>query len=133
MIDYKTFNAVKKIAKGKTPSEIVRYPWDKIAFGFSVDDVITLPVKELKVKYKEDMKNTKSDMKTYFKDVPLSKLPPIEVSYDKGNFYIEDGHHRYVYAKQQGIKEVKVKIEDIKDNPILALGFDSIDDIIKLS
>ena len=133
MIDYKTFNTVKKIAKGKTPSEIIRYPWGKLAFGFDIDDEIILPVKDLKVKYKEDMENTKSDMKTYFKSIPLSKLPPIEVSYEKGKFYIEDGHHRYVYAKQQNIKDVKVKVVDIKDNPILTLGFGSIDDIIKLS
>ncbi len=71
-------------------------------------------------------------MTDYFKNTAFTKLPPIEVSYEKGNFYIEDGHHRYGYARELNLKKIRVKIESIKDNPILALGFSSIDDLIRL-
>jgi len=124
---------IKSIIKDLSVSQIVNYDWDKIAFGFSQDDIISIPLKNIKIKYKGDMDNvTGFSMKDYFKNKPFSKLPPIEVSYNKGKFYIEDGHHRYGYAKELKLKNIDVKIEDIKDNPILALGFKSIDDIIKL-
>lgn len=122
-----------KIVKDKSPSEIIHYPWDKIAFGFSIGDTITIPLNKLKVKYKDDMLNTEGSMKSYFKGTPFNDLPLIQVSYDKGKFYIEDGHHRYVYAKQLKLKNIQVEVENIKDNPILALGLDSVDNLINLS
>lgn len=128
-----SLDKIKSIVKGKTPSEIVQYDWDKLAFGFSEDDVIKIPLHSLNVKYKDDMLNTQGDLKKYFNNKSFSNLPPIEVSYEKGKFYIEDGHHRYVYAKKLGINKISVYIDRIKDNPILALGFNSIDDLIKLS
>lgn len=127
------YDKLKKTFNGMTPSQIVTYDgWDELAFDIKMDEPMTIPTKDLKVKYKADMENTKSDMKEYFNDKPLSELPPIEVSYEKGNYYIEDGHHRYAYAKQQNIPKVEVIVTDIKDNPITALGFDRIDDVINL-
>ncbi len=124
---------IKRIIKDLSVSDIVMYDWDKIVFGFSIDDVIEIPVKDLKVKYKGDMENVLGfSMKDYFDNISYKKLDPIEVSYETGKFYIEDGHHRYGYAKELGLKKVPVEIVDIKDNPILALGYKSIDDIIKM-
>lgn len=134
MVDYKTYNTIKKLFKGKTPSQIINYEdWDKLAFGIKRDEIVKLPTNKLNVKYFADMENTKSDMKKYFDGTPLKDLPPIEVSYEKGKYYIEDGHHRYAYAKQQNIPEVDVIVVDIKDNPITHLGFDSIDDVINIA
>lgn len=127
-------NQILKLVKGMTPSQIVRFDFDKLAFGFSVDDVIQVPLKNLKIKYKMDMKNVIGyNMKDYFKGVSFSDLPPIDVIYEKGKFYISDGHHRYGYAKELKLKNINVRIEDIKDNPIITLGFNSIDDIINMS
>jgi len=124
---------IKSIVKSMSSKEIAMYDWDKLAFGFRVGDIITLPISKIRVKYKDDMLNTSGSMKDYFKSISYSDLPPIEVSYEKGEFFIEDGHHRYVYAKQLGLKDIPVYIDDIKDNSILALGFNGTDDIIKLS
>ena len=126
-------NNIKNIVKNLSIPEIVNYDWDKVAFGFSNDNTISIPLNKLNVKYKADMENVNGqDMKKYFKNQPIDKIPPVDVSYQNGKFYIEDGHHRYGYAKQLGMKNIKVKIQDIKDNPITAMGFKSIDDIIKL-
>lgn len=120
----------------KSEADIVNYDWDKVAFGFSVDDIIEVTPNELKVKYKTDYENAKykidneSKFGKHFKD-EYNKLPPIEVSYKNGEFFIEDGHHRYYYAKKNKIGRVKIKIIDIKDNPIIALGYTDIDQMIK--
>ena len=131
LIEKISLDTIKSIVKGKTPSEIVEHDWDKLAFGFSEGDTITIPLQSLNIKYKDDMLNTQGDLKKYFDNKSFTDLPPIEVSYEKGKFYIEDGHHRYVYAKKLGLTKVPVYVDRIKDNPILALGFNSIDDIIK--
>jgi len=51
---------------------------------------------------------------------------PIDVSYSKGKFWIEDGHHRYTAAKILN-RSLNVNLE-IKDNPIKkmsnGLGYD---------
>lgn len=117
-----------------TPSEIINYEdWDVLSFGIKRDEEMELPIDKLNVKYHADMENTRSDMEKYFKGETLDNLPPIEVSYEKGKYYIEDGHHRYAYAKQLGKSKVKVIVTEIKDNPITALGFDSIDDVINIA
>lgn len=120
---------IQDIITSHTIPELVMYDWDKIAFGFSSGDKLTIPVNQINIKYKEDMLNTKTDMSKYFKGSKLSELPPVEVSYTNKKFYLEDGHHRYSYAKQQGIKQIDAIVE-IKDNPFKYLGFD-IDDLAK--
>lgn len=130
-------NSIDNILKQfKNIPEIVRYDWDKVAFGFSVDDEIRININDLKVKYKDDLENAiykidnEKKFGRHFKD-SFDDLPSIEVSYENGKFYIEDGHHRYYYAKKNNINNVKVKIVDIKENPIIKMGYNSIDDLIK--
>jgi 8-oxo-dGTP pyrophosphatase MutT (NUDIX family) len=121
---------IKEIIATHTISELVHYDWDKIAFGFSDGDILTLPLSALRIKYKMDMANVDGkDMAAYFKNTPFNELPLIEVSYEKGKFWIEDGYHRYGYARQLHLKKVDVIVE-IKSNPFLVLGYD-IDDIIE--
>ena len=111
-------------------SGLVNYDWDRFVFGVSSDDIIDIPIKDLKIQY-TDMENVDGfDMKKYFKGVSLDELPSIEVSLKKGKFYIEDGHHRYGYARQMGIKTIKAELQ-IKDNPFNYLGL-YIDDIIAI-
>lgn len=127
-------NQIQQIVKNLSPSQIVNYNWDKIAFGFSIDDTITIPLSKLKVKYKGDTDNVVGFfMRDYFKNKSFSSLLPIEVIYEKGKFFIDDGHHRYGYAKELKLKNVKVKVVSIKDNPVIALGFKNIDGIIKVT
>lgn len=121
---------VQQIIRTHTIPELARFDWDKIAFGFSTDEVITLPVSSLKYKYQLDRTEVLGkDMAAYFKQTPFDQLPPIEASFDKGKFWVEDGHHRLQYAKQLGLKEVPVKVE-VRDNPFLILGFD-MDDLAR--
>ena len=116
-------------------SEVVLYDWDKIAFGFSVDDVIDLNIEDIKIKYTGDLENAvyKIDNEhkfgKHFID-DYDKLPPIEVIYKNKNFYLDDGHHRYYYAKKNNINKVKAKVVRIMDNPIISLGYKSIDELI---
>jgi len=124
-----TLYKYKDIILSHSIRDLVNYDWNKIVFGFSSDDIITIPIDTLKIKWHTDMKNVIGyDMKKYFDDTDINKLPPIEVSFDGKQFYIEDGHHRYGYYKQLGYRQVPVKV-DITANPYKFLGF-TIDDVV---
>ena len=117
------------LRSGGLPTEIL----DRLAFGFSSDDIKTLNPKQLKIKWKDDLENVKfelnnlakksgesllSTMKSWANNVDLTT--PIDVSYEKNGFYIEDGHHRYFAAKLLG-KSLNVNLE-IKMNPIVKIS-----------
>lgn len=129
---FRTHPKVIEFVKGKSDSELIHSDfWDKLAFGFTNGSTIRLPINKLKIKYRDDMLNVNGfSMKKYFNGKPFESLPPIEVSYDNGKFYIEDGHHRYGYAKELGLSHVNV-IVDVKNNPFKTLGF-GIDDVVEL-
>lgn len=107
---------------------------DRAAYGFSTEDVKTLNPSQLKIKWKEDLQNVKHEievlnsksggrslsetMKIWANSVDLTT--PIDVSYEKNSFYIEDGHHRYFAAKILK-KDLNVNLE-IKMNPIITLA-----------
>ena len=107
---------------------------DRAAFGFSDEDIKTLMPKQLAIKWKDDLENVKyevevfrkksniqsiqSAMKLWAKAVDLSE--PIDVSFEKGKFYIEDGHHRYYAAKILNLP-LNVNLE-INTNPIKILA-----------
>lgn len=98
---------------------------DRAAFGFSESDIKTLQPKQLHVKWKEDWKNVQWEQEKsglskaqYAKKINLKE--PIDVSYEKGKFFIEDGHHR-VFAAATLKQPLNVNLE-IKDNPIKKLG-----------
>jgi len=116
---------VQDIIHSHTIPELIRFDWDKLLFGFSSGDVIKVPIDKINIKYKDDMKNVVGhNMKKYFKNTPLEKLPPIELSYTNGKYWIEDGHHRYGYAKELGVDTVDAVVE-IKDNPYNYTDFDT--------
>ena len=118
------------IIKSHTIKELVYYDWNKVAFGISNDETIDIPISKIKIKWKDDMKNvTGSNMKKYFNNKSYSKLPPVDVSFDGKNYYLEDGHHRYGYAKELKLKSIPVNVT-ITANPFKILGF-TIDDVIK--
>lgn len=99
---------------------------DRLAHGFSEDDIKKLNPSQLNVRWKDDLENVKWEIskskltpKEWASKVDLSE--PIDVSYwqdsdHKKGFYIEDGHHRYV-AAQILKKPLNVNLE-IKVNPI---------------
>jgi hypothetical protein len=97
---------------------------DRASFGFCEEDIKTLMPKELHIKWKDDYENVlyaqqKSGLSKiqYAKTINLSE--PIDVSYEKDKFWIEDGHHRYYAAKILN-KPLKVNLE-IKQNAIVKL------------
>lgn len=118
----KQFNTDEELLRsGGIPIDML----DRLAFGFSDEDVKTLNPIQLKVKWKEDLDNVlweiqKSGLskKQWAQKINLNE--PIDVSYEKNNFYIEDGHHRYVAAKILN-KPLNVSLE-IKQNPILSIN-----------
>ena len=103
---------------------------DRAAFGFSSSDIKTLMPNQLKIKWKEDWKGVyweqeKSGLSKldYAKKINLSE--PIDVVYEKNNFYVDDGHHRLFAAKV--LKQpLNINLE-IRQNPILSLGSNDYD------
>ncbi len=106
---------------------------DRIAFGFADEDIKTLNPKQLNIKWKDDLNNVIWEIKRsglsqkeWAYKVDLTE--PIDVSYEKNKFYIEDGHHRYCAAKILD-KDLNVNIE-INMNPTEkiapGLGYDNL-------
>ena len=115
------------LRKGGLPTEML----DRMAFGFSEEDIKELSPNQLKIKWKDDLENVKWEVKksglspkAWSSKVNLSE--PIDVSFEKNNFYLEDGHHRYFAAKTLK-KPLNVNLE-IKQNPIIKLSNLSYDD-----
>lgn len=107
---------------------------DRLAFGFCDTDITSLPVKQLKIKWKEDWENVKWEVKKsgllpkeWSKKINL--LEPIDVVYENNNFYVDDGHHRLFAAKVLGV-DLPIKLE-IHQSPTTSMGFDSYDTLIK--
>lgn len=132
----------KELSKFKSDEELLRAggisieTLDRLAYGFSSEDIKTINPNDLKVKWKDDLENVKYEIKKsgltpkqWASKINLSE--PIEVSYwgdnkHKIGFYIEDGHHRYMAAKILN-KTLNVNLE-IKVNSISTinpnLGYD---------
>jgi hypothetical protein len=101
--------------------------WDELAFGIK-KGIQLIDVDKINIIYDVDYEEAKRDDK-YFNNVKFENLPPVDVSYYKGKLNLEDGHHRYYYAKKNYIKKIKADVT-IKDSPYVKLGI-SIDDLIK--
>lgn len=132
----------KELDKFKSVEELLRgggisiETLDRLALGFSSEDIKTINPNDLKVKWKDDLENVKYEIKKsgltpkqWASKINLNE--PIEVSYwgdnkHKIGFYIEDGHHRYMAAKILN-KPLNVNLE-IKVNTIAIitpnLGYD---------
>jgi hypothetical protein len=115
------------LRSGGLPNEMI----DRLAYGFSENDIKTISPSKLHIKWKDDLENVKWEQeksglskKLWASRINLSE--PIDISFTNNKFYIEDGHHRYWAAKILN-KELKVNLE-IKDNPIKKLtdlGYDN--------
>lgn len=109
--------------------DIINYDWDKAALGFSNNTVVKLPIDSINIKYRCDADSIDGvDLNKYFDYA--SELPPIEVSFERGKFWLEDGHHRIEYARQLGCDEIAADVT-IKDNPFDYVGM-QLEDILKL-
>lgn len=122
----------KELSKYKTDEELLRSggisieTLDRLAHGFSEEDIKQLNPQDLKIRWKDDLENVKYEIKKsgitpkqWASKINLTE--PIDVSYwedksHKRGFYIEDGHHRYVAAKILN-KPLNVNLK-IKVNPI---------------
>jgi len=104
---------------------------DRLAFGFSGDDVKTLMPDELSVKWVDDDANVKAEIQASGKtdrewadSIDLSE--PIDVIFEDGRFKIDDGHHRWNAAK---ILDVPLKVNvQIADKPHRALVLKAINE-----
>jgi uncharacterized ParB-like nuclease family protein len=131
----------KELSKFNSDEELLRSGGlsiellDRLAHGFSDDDIKNLKPDDLKIKWKGDLENVKYEIKKsgltpqkWASKINLSE--PIDVSYSKNKkgqkgFYIEDGHHRFMAAKILN-KNLNVSLE-ININPITELtnmGYD---------
>lgn len=97
---------------------------DRQAFGFASSDIKTIDPKKLHVKYKSDFENVLHAQQIsglgklgWARTINLTE--PVQLSYEKGKFWIEDGHHRYYAALILG-KMLNVDDVEIKDKPHLA-------------
>lgn len=130
-----TDEIIKEVSKFNSSEELLRSGGistkvlNKAAFGFCEDEIKTILPKQLSVKWKDDLDNVKyeinkythetgKDIESWAKKIDLSN--PIEVSFERNRFNIEDGHHRYMAAKILG-KPLNIKLE-INMNPITKLA-----------
>lgn len=125
-----------ELSKFNTDEELLRNgglsieTLDRLAHGFSEEDIKTINPNQLRIKWKDDLENVRFEInksgstpKQWASNVDLSE--PIDVSYwedgrYKRGFYIEDGHHRYMAAKILN-KPLNVNLE-IKVNPITTIA-----------
>ena len=120
--------------KFKTSEELLRNggfsddALDLAAFGFIDKSIKQLMPQQLKIKWKQDLIQAKFEQDEYqrkgnskidwARKINLSE--PIEVSFNGDNFFLEDGHHRYVAAKTLNVP-LNVELE-INANPIVKLS-----------
>jgi len=126
----------KEISKFKSDEEFLRAggfsieTLDRAAYGFSDEDIKTLLPNQLKIKWRDDMDNViweqnKSGLSKVAWANKIDLSEPIDVVYEKNNFYIDDGHHRFYAAKILN-KPLNVRLI-IKQNPITTIGYDDYD------
>jgi len=135
-----TDEIIHEVERFKTSEELLRSggisieALDRAAFGFSSEDIKTLMPNQLSIKWKDDLENVKFEIQLLLKKLkvinPKTVLKiwaeavdltePIDVTFEKSKFFIEDGHHRYYAAKILN-KPLNVNLE-IKTNPIVKLA-----------
>jgi hypothetical protein len=99
-------------------------------YGFTENSVKQLYPKDIKIKWKDDLENvyyeirhSKLTPKEWSKKINLTE--PVDVIFENNNFFLDDGHHRYVAAKTLK-KQLNVNL-DIRNNPfkIIKSDYDS--------
>ena len=115
----------RHLSRDELHRELERVDIDKLdrwAFGVIGDEVVKLSPKDLTIVHKADLENAEhqasrfvTGLKGWAKRVSLSE--PVEVSVSRrGEFVLEDGHHRYLAARLSG-RKLKAKIT-VKGKPI---------------
>jgi len=111
-----------------TREELERMPTeklDKMAYGFTDDEVVYLNPKQITIAYDTDLAFAKEDMKHFCHHSSLSCIEwaervdlqdPVEVDLERGKYILRDGHHRYLAAEI--LEKPLPAIITIKDNPI---------------
>jgi hypothetical protein len=92
---------------------------DFMAFGVTGGQVVSLSPAQINIRYGCDLENPEAMFKkkgmSWAQSVDLSE--PVDVSVDdKGDFYLEDGHHRW-FAAGKTARQLSAKLE-IKGRPI---------------
>jgi len=97
---------------------------DRAAFGFAREDIKTLSPNQINIKWQDDLDDVIHEQKNsgiteteWASKIDLST--PIDVVFENGKFYLEDGHHRWYAAKILN-KSLPVNLE-IKDKPHKAI------------
>lgn len=97
---------------------------DRAAFGFARNDIKTLSPDQLHIKWHDDWRNAILDQREsrlkrgeWARMVDLSD--PIDVVFESGKFFVDDGHHRFYAAKILG-QNLNVNLT-IKDKPHKAI------------
>lgn len=132
VVDYvNRFNSDEELLRsGGLPTEML----DTLAFGFNSESIKSLMPNQLSIKWKDDLENVRYEINNLYKKTNSNNLKkttldwansvnltePIDVSFEKNKFFIEDGHHRYFAAKILN-KPLNVNLE-IKQNPIIKLS-----------
>jgi hypothetical protein len=94
---------------------------DRVAFGFTTGDKITVPIDSVTIVHKSDFENALHELRhspTRW-DPHIDK--PVKFSFRGGKLRLEDGHHRYLLRRARGKKTITGIVEHIEDNPIPAI------------
>ena len=93
---------------------------DKMAFGVTQGEQ-RLPLKNIKIKYQDDYDNALEYVTEHPDDYGEAlDTEPVDVALERGVYWLEDGHHRYVTAQLRGDADILADLT-IKDNPVHAL------------
>jgi len=93
---------------------------DRMAFGRS-QGVQRLPLDEIRIRYQDDYRNALD----YVEQCPdcyeeALDTEPVDVTLERGVYWLQDGHHRLVTAQARGDRDILANLI-IKDNPVTAL------------
>ena len=74
----------------------------KEVFGVNTDDIVTVPLDKIEIKWKDDLANAEENPRD--QDI-TDETEPVEFIFDMKTekYILDDGHNRYVAAKRQGI------------------------------
>lgn len=111
-------------AKLKSVEELQRLPieqLDRLAFGVTEGEQ-RLPLDQIQIRYQDDYDDARDYVTEHPEDyLEALETEPIEVALERGVYWLEDGHHRYVTAQLRGDTDILVDLT-IKDNPVRVLA-----------
>ncbi len=93
---------------------------DNMAFGIT-EGVHELPLDIIKIKYEDDYRNAVEEINEgLWQPEEGIENEPIDVSLERGVYWLEDGHHRFVAFTLVGRDRILANLT-IKDNPVRVL------------